>query len=206
LQPGLSHRAIVQQNLNIAGAKIDGIDLQAQYVWHLPGDKGSLAFGMNGAYLLSTETTPLPGAHTYDCAGLYGSTCQTVNPRWRHNLRTTWQTPWNFDVAMTWRFVGSVKLDNNDSDPTLQGAEWHTSTGEPLYKAFGAEFPTFSYIDLAGTWNATEDIQVRLGINNILDKDPPLGTVEVVGGGAANTYSTYDAMGRQVFLSASMKF
>jgi outer membrane receptor protein involved in Fe transport len=197
---------IVQQNLNIAGAKIDGIDLQAQYVWHLPGDKGSLAFGMNGAYLLSTETTPLPGAHTYDCAGLYGSTCQTVNPRWRHNLRTTWQTPWNFDVAMTWRFVGSVKLDNNDSDPTLQGAEWHTSTGEPLYKAFGAEFPTFSYIDLAGTWNATEDIQVRLGINNILDKDPPLGTVEVVGGGAANTYSTYDAMGRQVFLSMSAKF
>ena len=29
----------------------------------------------------------------------------------------------------------------------------------------------------------------------MLDKDPPLGTVEVVGGGAANTYSTYDIDG-----------
>jgi iron complex outermembrane receptor protein len=198
---------IVQQNLNIAQAKIDGIDMQATYRFDLPSDSGSLTFGMNGAYLLSTETTPLPGAHTYDCAGLYGNTCQTVNPRWRHNLRTTWVTPWDFDVALTWRFIGSVKLDNNDSDPTLQGAEHRDpGTGEPLYKAFGAEFPTFSYFDLAGTWNATEDIAVRLGINNILDKDPPLGTVEVVGGGAANTYSTYDMMGRQVFMSMTAKF
>ncbi|HET9865460.1 MAG TPA: TonB-dependent receptor, partial [Steroidobacteraceae bacterium] len=198
---------IVQRNLNIAQAKIDGIDLQATYLWRLPGESGSLAFAMNGAYLLSTETTPLPGAHTYDCAGLYGSTCQTVNPRWRHNLRSTWQTPWNFDVALTWRFISGVKLDNNDSDPTLRGAEHRDpGTGAPLYKAFGAEFPTFSYFDLAGTWNATDDIQVRLGINNILDKDPPLGTVEVVGGGAANTYSTYDMMGRQVFMSMTAKF
>ena len=198
---------IVQQNLNIANAEVSGIDLQSAFVWDLPGEAGSLSFGLNGAYLLTAKTTPLPGAHTYDCAGLYGSTCQTVNPRWRHNLRTTWNTPWNFDVALTWRFVGSVSLDNNDSDPTLNGAEHRDpDTGEPLYKSFGAEFPSFSYFDLAGTWNATEDIQVRLGINNMLDKDPPLGTVEVVGGGAANTYSTYDIMGRQVFMSVTAKF
>jgi len=28
----------------------------------------------------------------------------------------------------------------------------------------------------------------------------------VVGGGAANTYSTYDIMGRQVFMSVTAKF
>jgi len=198
---------IVQQNLNVAQAAIDGIDLQVAYRLNLGESVGSLGFAMNGAYLLSSETTPLPGAHTYDCAGLYGNTCQTVNPRWRHNLRTTWETPWSFDVALTWRYVGPVWLDNNDSDPTLQGAEHRDpGTGEPLYKAFGAKFSSFSYFDLAGTWNATEDVQLRLGINNLLDKDPPLGTVEVVGGGAANTYSTYDIMGRQVFLSATAKF
>jgi iron complex outermembrane recepter protein len=198
---------IIQRNLNIANAEISGIDLQTAYRLDLPGEKGSLSFAMNGAYLMSTKTTPLPGAHTYDCAGLYGNTCGTVNPRWRHNLRTTWATPWNFDLAMTWRFIGEVSLDNNSSDPTLGGAE-HTDpdTGLPQFKAFGATFPTFSYFDLAGTWNATEDIQVRLGINNLLDKDPPLGTVEVVGGGAANTYSTYDIMGRQVFMSMTAKF
>jgi len=162
---------------------------------------------LNGAYLLTQKTTPLPGAHTYDCAGLYGTTCQTVNPAWHHILRTTWSTPWKFDFALTWRFIDSVKLDNNDPDPTLHGAEHRDAdTGEPQYKAFGARFPTFSYFDLAAMWNLSDDMQFRLGINNILDKDPPLGTVEVVGGGAANTYSTYDAMGRQMFASFSMKF
>src|SRR5205814_763550 len=83
-------------------------------------EKGALSFALNGAYLLTQKTTPLPNAHTYDCAGLYGNTCGTVNPRWHHNLRTTWSTPWNFDLAMTWRFLSPVKLDNNDSDPTLR--------------------------------------------------------------------------------------
>ena len=199
---------IVQQNLNIASAEVSGIDLQTAYVLHLPGDAGSLTFGLNGAYLLTAKTTPLPGAHTYDCAGLYGSTCQTVNPRWRHNLRTTWQYAVEFrrrpDLAIRRQRERST---TTTPIPRCSGAEHRDpDTGEPLYKAFGAEFPTYSYFDLAGTWNATEDIQVRLGINNMLDKDPPLGTVEVVGGGAANTYSTYDIMGRQVFMSVTAKF
>src|SRR6185503_18105474 len=37
---------IVQQNLNIAGAQLSGIDLQAQYLLKLPGESGSLQFGM----------------------------------------------------------------------------------------------------------------------------------------------------------------
>jgi outer membrane receptor protein involved in Fe transport len=198
---------IIQQNLNIGGAEVSGVDVQTAYKLSLPGEKGALAFALNGAYLLTQKTTPLPGAHTYDCAGLYGNTCGTVNPHWHHNLRTTWSTPWNFDVAMTWRFLSPVKLDNNDSDPTLHGAEWQDpATGLPRYKTFGARFPSFSYFDLAGIWNMTDDIQLRAGINNVMDKDPPLGTVEVVGGGAANTYSTYDAMGRQMFLSFTAKF
>ena len=66
------------------------------------------------------ETTPLPGAHTYDCVGLFGPTCGRVTPRWRHNLRTSWQTPVNVGVSVKWRFIGSTKLDDNGSDPSLQ--------------------------------------------------------------------------------------
>jgi outer membrane receptor protein involved in Fe transport len=197
---------IIQRNLNLGGAEVSGVDLQTQYHLRMSDAAGSLVFGLNGAYLLTQKTTPLPGAHTYDCAGLYGSTCQTVNPIWHHILRTTWASPWKWDFALTWRFIDSVKLDNNDSEPSLQGAEHHSDTGAPQYKAFGARFPSFSYFDLAAMWNLNEEMQFRLGINNILDKDPPLTTFEVVAGGAANTYSTYDAMGRQVFASFTTKF
>ena len=47
---------------------------------------------------------------------------------------------------------------------------------------------------------------MRVGANNVLDKDPPIVTTEIVGGGAANTYSIYDMFGRQLFAAFTAKF
>ena len=108
---------IVQTNVNIGAGALDGIDLQAVYKFDL-GDMGNLRFAMNGAYLLKSDTTPIPGGASYDCAGLFGPTCQTVNPEWRHSLRTSWDLPSSdLTVNLTWRYLGGVKHDNNDSDP-----------------------------------------------------------------------------------------
>jgi iron complex outermembrane recepter protein len=103
-------------------------------------------------------------------------------------------------TSLTWRYLHAVKLDNNDPDPTLNYAAFGA------YNYFNARIPSFSYLDLAATWKLGEMLEVRGGINNILDKDPPLATFEITSGGAANTYSTYDALGRQVFLAFTAKF
>jgi len=66
--------------------------------------------------------------------------------------------------------------------------------------------PSFSYLDFTADWNINKSLELRAGINNLLDKDPPLATVELTAGGAPNTYSTYDALGRQVFVAFSAKF
>lgn len=191
---------IVQRALNIGAAEVEGIDLQTSYQLSMPEAWGALRFSLNGAYLISTTTTPFEGAHTYDCAGLFGSTCQTVNPRWRHNLRTSWLTPWNVDVNVTWRYLGHVNLDQNDSDETLQFAKY----GE--YNTFNARIASHSYVDLSATWSATDKIQMRVGVNNLLDKDPPIVTSDLVSGGAANTYEFYDLYGRQLFLALTAGF
>ena len=73
---------------------MSGVDVQLNYRLDLPPGFGDLAFEMNGSYLQHDESTPYVGAHTYDCAGLFGFTCQTINPRWHHIFRSTWQTPW----------------------------------------------------------------------------------------------------------------
>ena len=39
---------------------------------------GTYRITLNGSYLLNSKGQPLPGAHIYDCAGLFGSTCQTI--------------------------------------------------------------------------------------------------------------------------------
>lgn len=190
---------IVQRNFNIGAAEVEGIDLQSSYGLDLSESWGALGFTINGAYLISNKTTPLPGAHTYDCAGLFGSTCQTVNPRWRHNLRTTWQTPWNVDISATWRYIGETSLDNNDSDETLQFSAFGA------FNTFNAKISAQNYLDLAATWNINDNFQVRGGVSNVFDKDPPIVSTEITSGGAANTYEFYDLYGMQLFVAVTAK-
>ena len=192
---------IVQTDINVAAAEEAGIDLQLSYRLNLPAALGAVRFNLNGVYLQRNLTTPYAGAHTYDCAGLFGSTCQTVNPRWRHILNATWSTPWSVDLGANWRFIGKVGLDNNDLDETLHFA----SLG--AYDTFDAHMPNISYLDLYAVWHTPlKGLEVRAGMNNVLDKDPPLATFEITAGGAANTYSTYDQLGRQMYIAFTAKF
>ena len=49
-------------------------------------------------------------------------------------------------------------------------------------------------------------MELRAGINNITDEAPPFLGSELVGGGAPNTYSTYDIFGRQLFFAVNVGF
>ena len=191
---------IVQTNVNVGAEVISGIDVQSAYRLDLPAAFGSLNWELNGAYLQQSRQTPLPGAHTYDCAGLFGKTCQTINPRWHHIVRTTWDTPWRLSASATWRYIGKVSQDNNSGDPTLHFASWGG------YDVFNASIASFNYLDLQATWNINSILQVRAGANNVLDKDPPLVNSFIVSGGQANTYDIYDLFGRQLFVAFSAKF
>ena len=192
---------IVQTNKNIGLVDIDGIDVQANYRVRVAEKWGGLSFSLNGSYLMTAETTPAPGVDKYDCAGLFGAVCQTVNPRWHHLMRTSWETPWhNVTLSLNWRYMSAVKLDQNTDNPTLHFA----TLGE--FDSFNARIPAFSWLDLVGNWNIRDNISVRVGVNNLMDKNPPLATAEITSGGAANSYEVYDALGRQLFAAFSMKF
>jgi outer membrane receptor protein involved in Fe transport len=191
---------IVQTNVNIGAQMVSGIDLQLGYKHDLPPSWGALAFEMNGAYLQHANTTPLPGSHSYNCAGLFGFTCQTINPRWHHIFRTTWLTPWDVTGSLTWRYIGKVSQDNNTGDPTLHFNTWGA------YDYFNATIPSYSYLDLEATWHVNKILTVRAGANNVLDKDPPVVDNFLVQGGGANTYDIYDMFGRQLFIAFTAKF
>jgi outer membrane receptor protein involved in Fe transport len=115
-------------------------------------------------------------------------------------LRLTWQSPWEVDVSLQWRYIGSTTLDQNDSDPDLQFALW----GE--FDGFNDELKDMNYFDLSGIWEINDTFTLRAGITNLLDEDPPLIGTEITGTGSANTYPTYDTLGRQIFLSGTARF
>jgi len=188
--------------VNVGAGELDGIDLQATY--NLPLTRlglaegyGDLQFNFIGSELLKGTTTPQPGTHTYDCAGLFGGTCQTVNPKWRHTLRGSWQTPWNVLLSAQWRYIGKVDLESNTSDPTLTNGRQDT---------FDATLHAVSYLDLSGIWKVNKAFQIRAGVNNVFDKDPQIINSAIVGTGLPNAYPTYDFLGRAMFVGFTANF
>ncbi len=187
---------IIATNQNLGLLKTTGIDLNLGYTHNL-AKLGRLDFGLTGTYLDKNEAEAVPGTGIYDCAGLHGATCGVPSPRWRHRLRTTWSTPWKLDVAFTWRHIAKVRLENTSSNPVLAAAS------QPADR----EFSKRDYLDVSGLWEFRKNMTFQFGINNLFDRDPPVGgdTAAVFGNG--NTYpQVYDALGRRVFMNLSMKF
>jgi outer membrane receptor protein involved in Fe transport len=188
----------IETNLNTGSLSTSGIDVNANWSFDFNdvgmGAAGGLAFDLVGTYLFDLTTESLPGSVPFDCAGFYAQRCGTPNPEWRHKLRTTWETPLDFDVSVTWRYWSSV----------YQGDSVNGRTAAPTDEDYRLE--TRNYIDLAGTYNLTDKWNVTVGVNNLLDKDPPL-TTQTAGFSNGNTYpQTYDAQGRYLFVGTTIDF
>jgi iron complex outermembrane recepter protein len=189
---------VVGASANVAAGEYEGIDLQADYAMNLErlwlDGYGSLSFHMVGTYTLKIDTQVLPTEPVYDCTGLFGATCGTVNPTWRHQLRVSWQTPWDVLISPQWRFIDGTALDTNSPQPGL---------GNGAFDSHNAHMAAISYFDLAVTWQATPNISLRVGMNNILDRDPPIVSSLIAGTGSPNAYPTYDLLGRTMFLAVT---
>ncbi len=189
-------------NLNIGFIQTEGFDFETNYRFDLDRfglrDKGSIAIRFNGTYTEHLNFEPIPGEGQYDCAGLYGNTCLVPTPAWKHQLRVTWNTPWNLAVSGQWRFTSGTDLDNNQvNNPLLYAGRIDT---------LDAHIGNYSYFDLSAVLKVRPGIALRVGMNNIFDKDPPLLDDGVTGSGTPNTFNTYDLLGRQVFVGFTADF
>ncbi|TMH70707.1 MAG: TonB-dependent receptor [Betaproteobacteria bacterium] len=191
-------------NTNFGGYNVRGIDLAGNYTMRL-GNMGG--FGINAlvTWLDKWEFEPVKGAGKFDCKGLYGPMCSNTggpNPEWKSKLRGTWATPWNVDLALTWRHISEVKYEATSSDPLLRIVGSTFSTNEKL--------KAVDYFDIAALWNINKTFSLRAGINNLFDVDPPIvgsGTADPSIFGNGNTFpGTYDTLGRLVFMNLTMKF
>jgi outer membrane receptor protein involved in Fe transport len=192
-------------DVNIGSVSTSGFDLAAHYRVNMAGI-GTLNFGLVGThvrdFLSTVPTTPGIDIAAYDCAGYWGSTCGAPLPKWRHVLNTTWATPWaGSDATIRWRYIGSSAVDRSSSDPQLAA---------PFYPQT-AHIPAYNYIDLSFAIPIGRTLDLRLGVNNIADKDPPL----ILGGNFSdcpatcnnNTWvGTYDTLGRYIYTHLSAKF
>lgn len=212
------------QTVNTGYLHTTGMDFEANYQtdmndWGM-GPEGALQFNFIGTWTQSLTSEPtdpatLTAAHlptTYNCAGLFGVTCGTPTPKWRHKFRATWNTPWDVDLSFAWRYLSEVKVDYNSPNPLLNVTCLAVGIIGPCNDVVDGHIAPFSYFDLAGSWNIRTGVQLNLGVNNIFDKDPPVldtGNLGVSSPpfGNGNTFpQVYDSLGRVIFVNATVKY
>ncbi|WP_394763309.1 TonB-dependent receptor domain-containing protein, partial [Phenylobacterium sp.] len=208
----LSNDGFVQDTtLNTGSLKTTGVDISASYRTDLSniglGDHGSISTSFIGTYLDTLVTQPLPGGPSFDCKGLYGVSCGTPNPEWRHKARITWNTPFSYgdwvksvNVSAQWRYFAKVTADSYDANAQLNnvGAQFANE------KTFASQ----SYLDLSANFTVHNNLNFRVGVNNVLDRDPPLAGANLPGTvGNGNTFpQVYDALGRYMYVGLSADF
>ena len=99
--------------------------------------------------------------------------------------------------------MSSVTFDGNDVNPFM-----HASYD----LVAGGSIPAYNYFDLSGSWNISDHVQLRGGVNNMFDKDPPT----LAGGGKQSAPTgplnnntlpgVYDPLGRYFFIGGTIKY
>jgi outer membrane receptor protein involved in Fe transport len=176
---------------NVAQLDTQGIDMQVDY--SLP-----LSFGLLGqrsklsAYVVANHQwdnsyIPLEGSDRVQCVGKFGNfgPCGSPTPKWKLTSRVAWADG-PLTTSLRWRYIGKT----HDDDP---GTEYDVET-----------IPGWNYFDLAFALDVTDKATMTFGINNLLDKKPPLlGSSQAE---QANTFpSTFDPLGRDFFFSVNFK-
>ena len=181
---------------NLGSLKIRGIDGSADYSMPL-GRLGSAKLEFRGSYVLRWIVDNGGLSTPYDCAGLFGAPCR-IQPRWKHTARATWDTPAAISLSFQWRHLGGVELAALDPKFNL------TDDVSPGY----AKLRPADYFDVATVFRVRKGFDLRLGVNNVLDRQPPLVISNTAAGDGpynGNTYPEwYDPLGRFVFASVAV--
>lgn len=180
-------------NANVGRLATEGVDFQVDYTqrlgFRLLGENDArLSFFFLGTYTDKFDQTPvqeLPDT-VNSCAGRFGQLfCENPRPKYKWTSRVSFlDGPGT--ISLRWRHLGSVRDDDDESNYLVE------------------RINDYDLFDLAFSFDVNDQLTFSAGVNNLLDKQPPL-----LGGNKdqAGTYpSVYDVLGRDYFFSARFNF
>lgn len=178
---------ISAQNANLADFLASGVDIAMTYQFD-PTRFGNFQFSAQGTWYENQQFRTLPGnpigSNAVGTIG-NGTPGQTTLPKWKANARLGWNNG-PFSASLRWQFIGDAV------DPT-------STAGNRQIPGVDA----FHYFYLNGNWQINDSVSLFGGVDNLLDKDPPIYS----SGFQYNTDpSTYDVIGRYYYLGARVKF
>jgi outer membrane receptor protein involved in Fe transport len=200
---------LVNQNFSGIGLFTKGFDFSGSYS-HKFGTLGTLNASFIGTLLTKLGSPADPGV------GRFAGT--TPSPKWRHKLRIGFQLPNGLGLSGQWRYFSAVRCVDSLGDPgcavSIDPDRISAGNNGPLPPVRvpipgNLQLNRASYFDLALTARVTQKFNLRLGANNILDRQPPIAGGQVVAApfGNGNTFpQVYDALGRYLFAGVTVDF
>jgi outer membrane receptor protein involved in Fe transport len=122
---------------------------------------------------------------SWDCAGLAGvregKYCPAT-PKWRHTLSVNYDSNSFWAIGGKWRFYDKVTFIGSNSQIAADN--------------LGAQ----NYLDVNAVLRFMDNHDLTFGVNNILDKEPPMV------GPAVDTRGYYDSLGRYLFAQLTLRW
>jgi len=175
---------------NGGGLSTEGIDVTLTHTFDFGdvGLAGVLSTRLAYTHVFEGEVIPFPGEPADPFAGEIDS----AKDKFTVNFIYGWE---DWSVAWTTTYIGPSDLD----DQFLASFDV-----EPGSYGIGAEW----YNDVQVRYAPTDEIEVYVGADNIFDNDPPFLPTGLPGSdtGVETSASTYDAIGRFVYVGATLKF
>ena len=169
--------------VNVGGIDTDGVDFEARYAFET--DIGDWVVTLDGTYLLSYDKE-IAGGEVIDHKGRFVEPHDGMFAELRSNITVDWSMD-DWGATVTGRYIDSV---------TETESGWWT---DPFDRKVDSNFT----VDFQGNYQASENVNLVLGVNNVFDEEPPF----VFSAFGANTdVTTYDVIGRFIYARATLTF
>jgi iron complex outermembrane receptor protein len=187
---------ILQNDANSGGLETNGFDLSTDYTQHT--FLGNFKYSLDGTLVTKFETQLYTNAPELNRVGEWIEGEQPII-RWSHEFNIDW-TYGAWGAGINNHFLSSYKDFALEFGPTcpIGGAPCVVHT-----------VANYSIWGLYGSWKPIDPLMVTLGINNVLDTDPPFSNQ--AGGTNTNWQSGYnpiysDPTGRAFYLRLKYQF
>jgi hypothetical protein len=207
---------VVDRQTNLGLIAIKSLNFTTNY--YIPtASHGTISFSNQAAVLLSYKNQALPGQIAYEFAGTttQGGGAQGTLPRLRMYSTIDWSWgQWDFGIGNT--YIGPV------TDIGAGGISYYPKLAAGAPGVFPGHVSAFTAWDLRASYTTAKNgerggLTVTAGVNNLFDRMPPISSNinPAAGASAAATawraenntdVGTYGAIGRLVYVSASVRF
>jgi iron complex outermembrane receptor protein len=202
---------IVTSNVNSGGVVTSGVDVDVKWSG-LQTSVGRFSAELAGTWIQKYDLTTIDGTVQHSVGRTTDPSDSAINAitngglifRWKHALTVNWKYA-AYGLALTQNYQSSYR----DAPPAIDDcdpSDYTAPDAPPAVCSTGRRVTAFATYDLQGEYSGVKNLTFRLGLKNLLNRQPPVVTTNGTYFQTGYDPTYYDPHGRFVYGSATYKF